>query len=218
MKKNNEYLPINLSLDNKKFLVAGGGQVACRKIDLLAKRGVHLTIVAKKMDPKIIELEQHSLAYLKQKEYEASDLEGMDYVIAATNDADINKRIYDDCQERNILVNVVDDPNHCDFIFPSILRRGPITFTVSTAGKAPFLSAFLRQIMENAFSEEWMTIGEMASKYRKHVRKTFKGRDDIKNECYGRFLDVNWMEMIHKEGEDAAEEYYAQLIASLDEI
>jgi len=216
--KNQEYLPINLSLDNKKFLVVGGGNVACRKIDLLTPRGTHVTVIAKQPDPKIVELEKHSLVLLKQKEYETSDLEYMDYVIAATDDPDVNQKIYDDCKKRNILINVVDDPKHCDFIFPSILRRGPITFTVSTAGTSPFLSAFLRQIMEHAFAEEWVAIGELAGQYRKHVMKAFKGRDDIKAECYKRFLDVNWVEMIRKEGQDAAEKYYSQLIASLDEI
>ena len=216
--KNQEYLPINLSLDNKKFLVVGGGNIACHKIDLLTPRGAHITVIAKQPDPKILELEKNSLLYLKQKEYETSDLEYMHYVIAATDDADVNQKVYDDCKARNVLVNVVDDPKHCDFIFPSILRRGSITFTVSTAGKSPFLSAFLRQIMEQAFAEEWLTIGELAGQYRKHVMKMFKDRTDIKNECYKRFLDVNWVELIRKEGEEAAEQYYSQLVASLDEI
>ena len=216
--KNQEYLPINLSLDNKKFLVIGGGAVACRKIDLLTPRGVHITVIAKQPDTKIFELEKNSLLFLKQKEYEVADLEYMDYVIAATDDADVNHKIYDDCKTRNILVNVVDDPKYCDFIFPSILRRGPITFTVSTAGQSPFLSAFLRQIMEHAFADEWVAIGELAGQYRKHVMKKFKERPDIKAECYKRFLDVNWVELIRKEGDEAAEQYYSQLVASLDEI
>ena len=219
MRQNNdEYLPVNLSLEDKNFLVVGGGKVAIRKIDLLVPRGTHLTVVAKEPVQKIRELEKNSLLILREKEYETSDLEHMDYVIAATDDSKLNENIYDECRLRNILINVVDDPKHCDFIFPSILRRGPITFTVSTAGKSPFLSAFLRQIMENAFGEEWVFIGDLAGKYRKHVMKKFKEREDIKSECYTRFLDVNWMEILRQEDEQAAEEYYNQLLDSLEEI
>jgi len=218
VKKNEEYLPVNLSLTDKKFLVVGGGNVAKRKIELLVKRGIHTTVIAKEASDHLKELEKNSLIFLNEKEYEVSDLEYMHYVIAATDDSDLNQKIYDECKLRNIMINVVDDPKHCDFIFPSILRRGSITFTVSTAGKSPFLSAFIRQVMENGFGEEWIQIGDLAAKYRKYVMKKFKGREDIKTECYKRFLDVNWMEIIRTEDEKAADKYYNQLLDSLEEI
>ncbi len=216
--KNDEYLPVNLALEDKNFLVVGGGKVATRKIDLLVPRGTYLTVVAKEPDQKIRELEKNSLLILREKGYEVSDLENMDYVIAATDDSGLNEQIYEECKKRNILINVVDDPKHCDFIFPSILRRGPITFTVSTAGKSPFLSAFLRQIMENAFTEEWVFIGDLATKYRKYVLRKFKDREDLKAECFKRFLDVNWMEILRQHDEHAAEDYYNKLLDSLEEI
>jgi precorrin-2 dehydrogenase/sirohydrochlorin ferrochelatase len=213
-----EYLPVNLALEDKNFLVVGGGKVASRKINLLVPRGTHLTVVAKEPDHKIRELEKNSLLILREKEYEDSDLENMDYVIVATDDKDLNERIYEECKKRTILVNVVDDPKHCDFIFPSILRRGTVTFTVSTAGKSPFLSAFLRQIMENAFTEEWVFIGDLAAKYRKYVMRKFKDREELKSECFKRFLDVNWMEIMRQHDEHAAEDYYNKLLDSLEEI
>ena len=215
---NDEYLPVNLALNQKNFLVVGGGNVAVRKIDLLVPRGAYLTVVAKNPVDKIRELEKNSLLILHEKEYETADLEHMDYVIAATDDHDLNHKIFEQCKYRNILANVVDDPEHCDFIFPSILRRGPITFTVSTSGKSPFLSAFLRQIMENAFTDEWILIGEMAGKYRKYVMKKFKEQDDKKAECYKRFLDVNWVELLRQQGEEETESYYNKLLDSLEEL
>lgn len=218
MKRNDEYLPVGLSLDNKKFLVVGGGNVANRKIDLLAIRGAHTTVVTKQATDRLKELEKQSLIFLKEKEYETSDLEYMDYVIAATDDSELNHKIYEECKVRNILINVVDDPEHCDFIFPSILRRGSITFTVSTGGKSPFLSAFLRQIVENAFGEEWVLISEKAAKFRKYVMKKFEGQSEKKTECYQRFLDVNWVEILRKEGEDTMNIYYNQLLDSLEEM
>jgi siroheme synthase-like protein len=217
-KDNDEYLPVNLALDKKNFLVVGGGNVAIRKIDLLVPRGTYLTVVAKNPVDKIRELEKNSLLVLKEKEFEPGDLEHMDYVIAATDDHDLNHKIYEESKRSNILINVVDDPEHCDFIFPSILRRGQITFTVSTSGKSPFLSAFLRQIMENAFTDEWIMIGEMAGKYRKYVMRKFKDRDDMKSECYKRFLDVNWVDLMRQQGEEETERYYNSLLDSLEEL
>ncbi len=218
MKRNEEYLPVGLSLEKKKFLVVGGGNVANRKIDLLAIRGAHTTVVTKQVPDRLKELEKQSLIFLKEKEYETSDLEYMDYVIAATDDSVLNHKIYEECKVRNILINVVDDPEHCDFIFPSILRRGSITFTVSTSGKSPFLSAFLRQIIENAFGEEWVLISEKAAKFRKYVMKKFKDQSEKKNECYQRFLDVNWVEIMRQEEDDALNIYYNQLLDSLEEM
>jgi siroheme synthase-like protein len=205
-------------LENKKILVVGGGSVANRKIDLLAIRGAHTIVVTKQASDRLKELEKQSLIFLKEKEYETSDLEYMDYVIAATDNSDLNHNIYEECKVRNILINVVDDPEHCDFIFPSILRRGSITFTVSTGGKSPFLSAFLRQIMENAFGEEWVLISEKAAKFRKYVMKKYKDQSEKKTECYQRFLDVNWVEIMHEEEEDAMEIYYNQLLDSLEKL
>ncbi len=216
--KNKEYLPVNLAIEGKRFLVVGGGKIATHKIDLLTPRGADILVVAREVEEKIVQLEKNSLLKLKKKHYEESDLEHVDYVIAATDDEGLNKRVYDQAKERGLLVNVVDDPKHCDFIFPSILRRGTVTFTVSTSGQSPFLSAFLRQIIENGFGEEWVTIGELASKYRKHVMKAFIDEPEKKNESYKRFLDVNWVELIRKEGEEAAETYYDQLLNSLEEL
>jgi siroheme synthase-like protein len=218
VKRNEEYLPVCLSLENKKFLVVGGGNVASRKIDLLAIRGANTTVVTRQASDRLRELEKNSLIFLKEKEYETSDLEYMDYVIAATDDSALNQKIYEECKVRNILINVVDDPEHCDFIFPSILRRGSITFTVSSGGKSPFLSAFLRQIMENAFGEEWAGISDMAAKFRKYIMNKYKGQNEKKNECYQRFLDVNWVEIMRKEGDEAMNIYYNQLLDSLEEL
>ena len=218
MKRGKEYLPVNLGLEGKKFLVVGGGKVAGRKIDLLVRRAAHPNVIATEASEKLKELEKHSLITLKQRGYQSSDLDDINYVIAATDDPDLNHKIYEECKARNILINVVDDPEHCDFIFPSILRRGSITFSVSTGGKSPFLSAFLRQIMENAFTEEWEKISEMAANFRNYIMSKFKGQENMKSECYKRFLDVDWVQIIRKEGEDAADIYYNQLLGSIEEL
>ncbi|MBD3381180.1 MAG: bifunctional precorrin-2 dehydrogenase/sirohydrochlorin ferrochelatase [candidate division Zixibacteria bacterium] len=218
MKPNKEYLPVNLKIEGKHFVVVGGGKVASRKLDLLAVRGADTTLIAPEVNERIKALEKQSLVKVFNKEYDASDLDQADYVIAATDDKDLNHQIYEECQKRNIPINVVDDPKYCDFIFPSILRRGPVTFTVSTGGGSPFLSAFLRQIMENAFGEEWEFIAKLAERYRKQVMERFKDRDDIKADCYKRFLDVNWVGILRNKGENEAEEYYNQLLNSLEEI
>jgi siroheme synthase-like protein len=218
MKPSKEYLPVNVRIDGKHFVIIGGGNVASRKLDLLAVRGADTTLIAPEVTERIAALERQSLVKIMKKQYDVSDLSQADYVIAATDDSDLNHRIYEDCQSRRILVNVVDDPEYCDFIFPSILRRGPVTFTVSTGGGSPFLSAFLRQILENGFGPEWEFIARLAASYRKYVMTKFKEREDVNAQCYKPFLDVNWVDLLRNKGEEEAENYYNQLLNSLEEI
>ncbi len=85
----------------------------------------------------------------------ASDLDGIFLVIAATNSSDVNAAIFHEARQRNILCNVVDDPEHCDFYYPAVVRRGDLQLAISTNGQSPALAQRIRRELEMQFGPEY---------------------------------------------------------------
>lgn len=151
------YYPIQLDLRGQKALVIGGGRVALRKIETLLYHGAFVSLVAREMEPVLRGyVEAGRVSYLGEV-YGEDHLDGAFLVIAATDDAALNRRVSDAARSRGLLVNAVDQPSDCNFIVPSILRRGDLTIAVSTAGKSPALAKRIRQDLEAAFGPEYET-------------------------------------------------------------
>lgn len=143
-----DYLPLFLDLKRRPCLVVGGGDVARRKIELLVRAGAAVFIVA----PELAEatralVDEHGLDVVPRR-FRPSDVEGHYLVVAATNDPDVNRIVYDMCVSRRILVNTVDQPELCSAIFPSIVDRSPVVVAVSTGGSSPTLARVVRGWLE----------------------------------------------------------------------
>lgn len=148
------YLPLLLDLKRKNVLLVGGGQVALFKFSkLLEAVPASLKVVAKKISPEILQ-ENRAGLMCEERPFEISDLDGMDLVIVAVNDLSMQEDIYNLCQERKILCNCVDDIGHCDFIFPSVIRRGDITIAISSSGKVPGFSVSLKDYINSLLPSE----------------------------------------------------------------
>ena len=141
--------PINLLLTGRQCLVVGGGSVACRKISGLLDAGALVTVVAIRLDPELLSLAgEHKLEF-RQRFYQASDLESMTLVFAATDDPEINAAILADCQEKRILCCVVDHQWPAgDFITPASFRYEGVTVSVSTGGSSCKEAKLVREILE----------------------------------------------------------------------
>lgn len=149
------YYPILLDLEDKRALVVGGGQVAERKIETLLGFGASVSLSSKKLTDKIRRLvEEGKIRYLGT-EFQERDLEGVFLVIAATNDKELNHRVSELAKMRGLLINAVDQPLDCNFIVPSIVKRGDLLLAVSTSGKSPALAKKLRKDLERQFGEEY---------------------------------------------------------------
>jgi precorrin-2 dehydrogenase/sirohydrochlorin ferrochelatase len=136
--------PVVLNGARFQALVVGGGSVASRKVRGLLEGGVRVTVVAPQIaDELAVEAAQRSDLTLKQRGYEPADLAGISLVIAATDDAALNRRIADEGARRGCLVNVVDDPEAGTFVTPSVHRAGELTIAVST-GKTPAAAVAIR--------------------------------------------------------------------------
>ncbi|MDQ2844057.1 MAG: bifunctional precorrin-2 dehydrogenase/sirohydrochlorin ferrochelatase [Acidobacteriota bacterium] len=158
-------------MKNRACLVVGAGLVGSAKIRNLLECGAVVKVVALDVCAEVGQLAQENKVALKRKEYEETDLQGMSVVIAATSDPGLNHRVYDEGVARGCFVNVVDDPDYCDFYFGSIVRRGALQIAISTTGESPAFAQQLRQEIDDALpgdTGKWLAqLGEL----RRHVNR-----------------------------------------------
>ena len=149
------YYPVNLDIRGRRCLVVGGGRVGTRKVDTLLLCGAAVSVVSLEVSPTIRQLAAEKAVILKQRPYRSSDVEGMFLVIGATDDETLNRQINADAERRNLLCNIADRPEICNFILPAIVRRGDFVMAISTAGKSPAFAKHIRKRLEAQFGPEY---------------------------------------------------------------
>jgi len=143
--------------------------VATRKATGLLQAGARVTVVSPQVDPSLEKLAARGEIELARRPYRAGDLQDALLVIAATNEPEINQQVWEEATARGILVNVVDDPARCTFIAPSVVRRGPLTLAISTAGRSPALARHLRQQLQQQFGPPYGPFVELLGALRAQV-------------------------------------------------
>jgi siroheme synthase-like protein len=193
-----KYLPVSLTLANKHCLVVGGGEVALRKIDTLLEYETSITVVTPEAVEKISYYAAKKNLSLKLREYNSPEAEQYDLVIAASDSQEVNRKVYEDAKKGKTPINVVDTPELCDFIFPAVLRRDLLTIAISTDGNAPFLGRRLKTILDSIFPSHWSRIARLAARFRNKVRVRWAGDSVKKAECYQKFLESDWKDLISR--------------------
>ena len=150
-----KYYPIHLDIKNRDCLIVGGGAVGTRKVNTLIECGASVTVVSPDPTPELTKLASEGSVTLKKRAYRNDDLTGMFLVIGATDDERLNRQISKDAEQAQILCNIADRPEVCNFILPSIVCRGDLVITISTSGKSPALAKHLRQKLETQFGPEY---------------------------------------------------------------
>ncbi len=163
------YYPVNLDIRGRRSLVVGGGGVGTRKVKGLLECQASVTLVSPEATPILSDLAQEELIEWKRRNYESSDIEGMFLVIAASDNEALNRRIHSDAQQANILCNVADQPENCNFTLPSVIRRGDLQITISTSGKSPAFSKYLRKKLEKQFGSEYGEFLRLMGQLRKKL-------------------------------------------------
>lgn len=166
------YYPVFLDISHKPCLVVGGGRVAERKVRLLLKFQARITVVSPRATRYLSGLAQQGKIEIRTREYESSDLAGTALVFAATDNSGINGRIKADAERERIPVNVVDKPELCDFIVPSVVKRGPIIIAISTSGTLPSLSKRLRLAIAGEITGDYIKYAQILGKFRKYLIET----------------------------------------------
>ena len=140
-----ESFPIFINLKKKPVTVIGGGDIALRKVRLLIKADPKITVISRQICKDLKELLIEYDYKILEKSFNESDLETPILIIAATNNAKTNKRISTYAQQKNILINVVDQPKLCTFTMGSIVERDSLVVSISSGGKAPVLVRKIRE-------------------------------------------------------------------------
>ncbi|SRR5581483_647163 len=165
------YYPIFMNLSGQRCLVIGGGAVAERKVEGLLEADASVTIVS----PTLTEALEHRVREKKirhyMREYRKGDIAGYRLGFVATDNPQINRAAYEEAQEAGVLLNSADDPAHCDFILPSVLRRGELQVAVATGGASPALSRAIREELEDYFSEDYELLSGVVADVRRELKE-----------------------------------------------
>ncbi len=156
--QNVAYYPVCLDVSNRHCVIIGGGEVAARKAQRLVQCGARVTVVSRKLSAEMMGMkEKHTISHI-DADYDAAHLRDAFMVIGATDRNEINESIAGDARSLGIMVNIVDDPEHCDFILPSVMNRGDLSISISTGGKSPALAKKLRLEMEKRYGPEYAVL------------------------------------------------------------
>lgn len=169
-----DYLPIFAELKDRPVLVIGGGEIAARKITFLLRAEAKVQIVADALIPELAEKVERQEVQWRASMFEERQLDDVFLVIAATEDDELNQRVFAAANARYRLVNVVDNQALCSFVFPSIVDRSPLLVAISSSGKAPVLSRILREKIEALLPTNLGRLAETASYWRHHIKTHLK--------------------------------------------
>lgn len=204
-----KYYPIYLDIKGKKCVVVGGGDVAYRKAVSLKEAGAQVVVISPELSHEFSR--EKDLTILLQK-YEERCLEGATLVIAATDDREINQRVWEEAQRHGLLVNVVDQPALCNFIVPSVVNRGELQISISTGGASPALARRMRQELETRFGPEYGDFIALLSKLRPEVRSRIDN-ETRRQRVMERLSSPDILKMVKAKGVEETEKEMRRIIA-----
>lgn len=165
------YYPIFLEMKDRRCVVIGGGAVAKRKVEGLVAVGANVTVISPAITDGLRDLLKQNAIRHVAREYQAGDRAGYDLVFVATENAETNAAVAGEAQSLRIWVNSADDPDHCDFILPAVIRRGDLTVAVSTGGASPAAARAIREELEEYITADYAAFVQIAGEVRRELRK-----------------------------------------------
>lgn len=180
----NTLFPIFLKTEHLRFLIVGGGNVGLEKTETLLRQNpdAKIKVVAKSFGEKFrVLLNDYPHIQYFEKDFEESDINDIDIVIAATDDKVLHQKIKYISNSKNILVNAADQPDLCDFYLGSIIKKGNLKIAVSTNGKSPTIAKRLREVLDENIPEEIDEILNNLEHLRTHLSGDFKSKLEVLN-------------------------------------
>lgn len=211
-----DFLPIFLRLQNQAVLVIGGGSIAARKVSLLLQANARVTVMSPELEPSLEILNKDGEINHVAGEYQKNMVRNFRLVIAATDDHRINKLVADEANALNIPVNVVDQPELCSFIMPSIVDRSPIVIAISTGGSSPVLARMIRSRLEALIPSSYGRLAALANRYRSAVKSKFSDVD-TRRKFWERTLEGELSELMLSGRDAEAEKVLEAALENTDE-
>lgn len=180
----NQLYPVFLKVTELNTLIVGGGNVALEKLTFLLKSSpeAKVQMVSPMFRKETIELATKHGVEMFEQNYDANFLENKHMVIATTDLEEVNKQVHKDCKERNILVNLADNPPYCDFYMGGIVTKGNVKVAISTNGKSPTMAKRLRQFFEDVIPDDINELAENLNEFRKTIKGDFEEKVEVLNE------------------------------------
>jgi precorrin-2 dehydrogenase/sirohydrochlorin ferrochelatase len=205
-----------IGMQARHAVVVGGGRVAARKVKDLLEAGGHVTVISPKLTPELQSLVDDGQVTLIRRPYRAGDLSDAFLVIAATDDGRVNRKVWHEAEQVGCLVNVVDDPTHCNFIMPAVVRHGDVTVAVSTGGDSPALARRLRERLEQLIGPEYGQLASLLAELRPHVQSRYQHQEERRRAAL-RLVDSDLIETIKHAGMEAARARARELLSEDEE-
>lgn len=171
------FYPVSLDLGGRHCLVVGGGSVAERRVGSLLAAGASVTIVSPALTPTLEALAASGRIRHLARAYEAGDLAGAALAFVAVDDATVTPEVAREARACGVWLNAADDPAHCSFYVPGVVRRGVLTVAVGSGGASPALTRALREHLDSVLGPEWGTLGELAASARRDLRASGRAAD-----------------------------------------
>jgi precorrin-2 dehydrogenase/sirohydrochlorin ferrochelatase len=191
--------PVNLILQGARCLVVGGGPVAARKAAGLLACQAEVHVIAPSFSPEMAALP----VSVEERPYRPGDVAGYRLVLAATDDRDVNRAVFDEAEAQGTWVNSADDPALCTFTLPSVIRRGPLMVTVSTGGRSPALATWLKRRFEAQLGPEYQVLVDLVAQVREDMRAAGRSTEQAD---WQSVLDSDMLELIKAGNVDLARE------------
>ncbi len=207
-----------VGLEQYRSVVVGGGKIAARKAETLLEAGARVTAISPEFCAVFQDLVRlYPSLEMISRQYQEGDLADAFLVIAATNDAVINHSVWEEAVRRGCLINVVDDPQHSNFILPALARRGEITLAVSTGGASPALARRLREKLESSVGAEYGDLAAIMAELRPELKARF-APGAARLQAALRLVDSDLLEVIRSQGMEVARKYALELLAAQAEV
>ena len=165
------YYPAFLNLTARPCLVIGGGRVGLDKVTGLLNAGAAVTVISPTLEPTLRGWAADGRIRHLARPYQDGEMVGFAVVMVVTDDRAANAAISAEGRRRGIWVNCADDPAHCDFILPSVVRRGPVTIGISTGGGSPAMARRIREELTDYFTEDFEGLADMLAEVRSDLRR-----------------------------------------------
>jgi siroheme synthase-like protein len=165
------YLPIFMNLDGRRCVVVGGGEVAERRVAALLEAGARVCVISPKLTAELQRLASTNAVEHLAREWKPGDLKDCLLAFAATDDLRVHRATAAEARAFRVPINVADQPELCDFITPSVVRRGELQIAISTSGASPALASRIRRDLQVTIGPEYETVTQIMRAARSYVRK-----------------------------------------------
>jgi precorrin-2 dehydrogenase/sirohydrochlorin ferrochelatase len=204
------YYPIFVDLARRLAVVIGGGAVAERKVETLLRYDADVRVITPDATPRLEQLAGEGRVALERRGYVRGDLAGAFLVVCATDSTEVNRAVFEEARVVGCLVNVVDVPELCNFIVPSVVQRGPLQIAISTAGAAPAVAKRLRKRLEDEFGPEWEAYTRLLGEVRVLVMRRVPGGEAARKPIFEAMADSDLFERVASGSAPSAEEVFRE--------